>query len=193
MNNQQKSSAVGADAKRVVRLSKFLSLVLRHEPHAIGITLDREGWVGVDELLAKAAAKGTAMTRAELDHVVTTNEKKRFTFSSDGARIRAAQGHSVSVELGLTPKVPPALLFHGTAEKSLAAIMAEGLQPRARRHVHLSGDEATAVAVGKRHGKPVVLSVAAGTMHGDGTQFWQADNGVWLTDAVPPRYLTRVG
>jgi putative RNA 2'-phosphotransferase len=111
--------------------------------------------------------------------------------SPDGARIRAAQGHSVPVDLGLAPAEPPARLYHGTAEGSVAAILSEGLRPMARQQVHLSADPETAVRVGRRHGRPVVLTVEAGAMHRDGLSVWQADNGVWLADAVPARYLVR--
>ena len=173
----------------LVRLSKFLSLVLRHEPERIGVTLDANGWVAVDELLAAAARAGNPITRERLDEVVATNDKKRFAFSPDGSLIRASQGHSVEVDLGLTPAVPPELLFHGTATRFIDSIRAEGLRSQSRQHVHLSPDEETAVKVGQRHGKPVVLFVKAGAMHRDGHVFYRSENGVWLTAAVPPGYL----
>ncbi|MFO1078475.1 MAG: RNA 2'-phosphotransferase [Planctomycetota bacterium] len=172
-----------------VSLSKFLSYVLRHRPGSIGVTLDEHGWVAVDELLARAAAVGRILDRATLGAIVAADDKQRFTLSEDGNRIRAAQGHSIDVELGLEPVVPPETLYHGTATRFLDAIRAEGLRPGGRRHVHLSADEATAVAVGKRHGKPVVLRVAAGEMHRQGHVFHRADNGVWLTRVVPPVFL----
>lgn len=174
---------------KLVRLSKFLSLVLRHDPGTIGITLDPNGWVAVDELLSAAARAGKQITREQLDEVVATNDKKRFAFSSDGTRIRASQGHSVEVDLGLAPVEPPESLFHGTATRSVEAIRAEGLVRQSRQHVHLSPDEETAIRVGQRHGKPVVLIVRAGQMHRDGHAFYRSDNGVWLTDSVPPEYL----
>lgn len=173
----------------LVRLSKFLSLVLRHEPERLGLSLDAQGWVGVDEFLAAAARAGMSISREELEKVVATNDKKRFAFSPDGSRIRASQGHSVEVELGLPPAVPPDRLFHGTATRFVASIQAEGLRPQSRQHVHLSPDEETAVKVGQRHGKPAVLIVRAGAMHRDGHVFYLSDNGVWLTTAVPPAYL----
>ncbi|GLH78425.1 hypothetical protein SSBR45G_33340 [Bradyrhizobium sp. SSBR45G] len=148
-----------------VRLSKFLSLVLRHQPETIGLVLDAQGWAVIDELIARAAAAGTAFSRADLEQVVATSDKKRFTVSEDGLRIRAAQGHSVTVELGLAPREPPAVLYHGTATRFVEAIMAQGLTPQSRQQVHLSLDEATAVNVGRRHGKPVVLRVDAAAMH----------------------------
>ncbi|MGJ4952909.1 RNA 2'-phosphotransferase [Bradyrhizobium sp. HKCCYLS20291] len=177
-------------APDAVRLSKFLSLVLRHQPDKIGLTLDAQGWTAIDALIARAAAAGTAFNRADLEHVVATSDKKRFTISEDGTRIRAAQGHSVGVELGLTPCEPPAVLFHGTATRFVAAIMAEGLKPQSRQQVHLSSDETTAVSVGQRHGKPIVLRVDAAAMHRAGLRFYLADNGVWLTDLVPPEFLS---
>ncbi|WP_315772582.1 MULTISPECIES: RNA 2'-phosphotransferase [unclassified Bradyrhizobium] len=173
-----------------VRLSKFLSLVLRHQPDAIGLVLDAQGWAIIDDLIARAAAAGTVLSRADLEQVVATSDKKRFTVSQDGQRIRAAQGHSVAVELGLTPREPPAVLYHGTATRFVEAIMAEGLRPQSRQQVHLSLDEATAVNVGRRHGEPIVLRVDAAAMHRDRLKFFVADNGVWLTDHVPPEYLS---
>lgn len=174
------------DAKR---LSKFLSLVLRHEPAAAGVTLDAEGWIDIDTLLKGATQKGMTFTRSDLDHVVATSEKKRFTVSADGASIRAAQGHSVKVDLSLVPECPPELLYHGTAERNVASIVVEGLRPGSRQYVHLSSDEATARAVGARHGRPVVFRVDAAQAHADGHHFYRAENGVWLTDPLAARYL----
>lgn len=171
--------------------SKFLSLILRHEPQAIGIVLDAGGWVAADELITKARLAGTEIDDEGLRTVVAESDKKRFTLSQDGRRIRAAQGHSMPVDLGLVPTAPPETLFHGTAVTSLDAILREGLRPQSRQKVHLSADTLTAVKVGQRHGKPVILTVAAGRMQADGLVFWQADNGVWLTDAVPPAYLSQ--
>lgn len=170
-------------------ISKFLSYVLRHAPQSIGLTLDANGWADVDELLARAPAGGYTFDRATLQEVVATSDKKRFTLSDDGARIRAAQGHSVAVELAIAPMIPPAMLFHGTATGNVAAILAEGLKPGRRQKVHLSLDEETASKVGQRHGKPVVLRVDAAGMHAHGLTFWRAENGVWLTDHVPPQFL----
>jgi putative RNA 2'-phosphotransferase len=173
--------------------STFLSYVLRHAPDSIGLTLDPQGWVDIDELLARARAAGQALDRATLDDVVATSVKKRFTISTDGTRIRAAQGHSVPVELGIDPATPPPVLFHGTAVGNIASIRRHGLQPGRRQKVHLSLDEATAVRGGQRHGKPVVLRVDAAGMHARGHRFWRADNGVWLTDHVPPEFLADRG
>lgn len=173
-----------------VKDSKFLSLVLRHQPEKIGLVLDPHGWVEVDALLTQLAAHHHPLSREQLFEIVATNDKKRFTLSDDRRRIRAAQGHSVQIDLSLKPQIPPAQLFHGTAEKSLDAILRQGLSPRSRQQVHLSADQATAIKVGQRHGTPVVLVVDSGAMHGAGHQFYQAENGVWLTDHVPPEFLT---
>jgi putative RNA 2'-phosphotransferase len=169
--------------------SRFLSRILRHEPETIGLELDPQGWASVDELLRRMKRAGHPMTRAMLVEIVETNDKQRFTLSQDGGRIRAAQGHSIAVDLGLDPLVPPEFLYHGTARASLDAIFREGLQPGRRRQVHLSSDRATAERVGRRHGKPTVLRVEAGRMHADGQIFYRADNGVWLVDHVPSGYL----
>lgn len=176
-------------SKRIVEISKFLSLVLRHQPETIGITLDAEGWALVDELLEAAGRRGKSITRQQLEEVVATNDKKRFSLSPDGRRIRANQGHSIEVDLNLAPVEPPELLYHGTVERFLDSIRAQGLLRGNRRHVHLSGDEETASRVGQRRGRPIVLVVEAGRMHRDGHCFYRSANGVWLTDAVPPQYL----
>jgi putative RNA 2'-phosphotransferase len=173
----------------LVSVSKFLSLVLRHQPETIGLTLDDNGWADVDELIRLANARGRRLTRQLIDRVVAENDKKRFAFSDDGARIRASQGHSVEVELDLPPAEPPVVLYHGTATRFLDSIRAIGLRPGTRQHVHLSRDEATAVNVGQRHGRPVVLTVRAGDMHAAGYKFFVSANGVWLTDRVPVEFV----
>lgn len=175
-----------------VRLSKFLSFVLRHKPDEIGLALDAEGWADVGELIAKADAAGTKFGRDDLLHVVATSDKKRFSVSPDGQRIRAAQGHSVSIELGLPPLEPPPVLFHGTATRFVEAIQSEGLRPQARQQVHLSADETTAERVGQRHGKPYIFKIDTAAMYAQGFKFYRADNGVWLTDVVPPEFLVPV-
>ena len=174
----------------LVQLSKFLSYVLRHKPEAIGLSLDEQGWVEIEELIRKCNAAGTRFSRDDLLQVVATSDKKRFSISPDGLRIRAAQGHSVAVELGLSPRQPPAVLYHGTATRFVESIVAEGLKPLTRQQVHLSLDEETARRVGQRHGKPIVLKIDAGRMHAAGFDFYVADNGVWLTDRVPPEFLS---
>ena len=173
-----------------VSTSKFLSYVLRHAPESIGLTLDAQGWADIDDLLAKASAAGTQLDEATLRAIVAESDKRRFTLSEDGSRIRAAQGHSVTVDLGKPAIEPPAQLFHGTATRFLDAILREGLRPGSRQQVHLSADRETAYAVGQRHGKSAILIVDAVRMFADGHSFYQADNGVWLTDAVQVTYLT---
>jgi putative RNA 2'-phosphotransferase len=177
------------DEKRTVKASKFLSLVLRHAPERVGLALDEGGWADVDALLAACAAHGRRLSRAELDHVVATNNKRRFAYSDDGRRIRASQGHTVPVDLGLAPAVPPDVLFHGTAAGTLPLILRDGLLPMARQDVHLSADRETAVRVGSRHGRPVVLAADAAGLAAAGHVFRRSDNGVWLSGPVPARWL----
>lgn len=173
-----------------VKTSKFLSLVLRHEPSKIGLTLDAAGWVAVDELLAACATHGINLDREMLETVVRQNDKQRFSFSEEGTRIRANQGHSVEIELGYAPATPPELLYHGTATHFLASIRQQGLLKGARHHVHLSADVETATRVGQRHGQPVVLTVRAAAMTEVGFTFYLSANGVWLTEHVPASYLS---
>lgn len=171
------------------RISKFLSFVLRHKPEAAGITLSPEGWIDIDLLIKGCCSNGQPITREILEEIVTTNPKKRFSFSEDGQRIRANQGHSVDVNLGYKPAMPPELLYHGTVERFLQAIKTGGLRRMKRHHVHLSPDIATARNVGGRRGKPVILVIRAGEMHHDGYIFSISANGVWLTDHVPAQYI----
>ncbi|QHS61090.1 RNA 2'-phosphotransferase [Chitinophaga agri] len=170
-------------------ISKFLSLVLRHQPETIGITLDPNGWTDVQELLAKMNTRHYRITREQLQEVVDTNDKKRFAFNDDGTQIRASQGHSVEVSLGLPPATPPEYLYHGTVAKFLLSIRKDGLQKMSRQHLHLSRDRETAVNVGSRRGAPVILTIHTGQMHRDGFVFYLSDNGVWLTDSVPASYI----
>ncbi len=165
--------------------SKFLSLILRHDPGRIGITLDQAGWVEVDRLLAGLARAGEPMSREELEAIVMESDKQRFSISEDGLRIRANQGHSVPVELGYAPLAPPARLYHGTVARFVPAIRAEGLRKGARHDVHLTEAPSTASTVGQRRGRPVILTVRAGEMAGKGHLFFLSANGVWLTDHVP--------
>jgi putative RNA 2'-phosphotransferase len=171
----------------VVRRSKRLSYVLRHAPGSVGLTLDTAGWVPVDDLLA-----ALGWSRAALDEVVAGNDKARFALDGTGTRIRASQGHSVAVDLGYQPAVPPDELFHGTVERFLPAIREQGLRPGNRHAVHLSPDVGTARRVGGRRGRPVVLRVDAAAMAREGAVFTRSANGVWLVDAVPPRHLSQV-
>ena len=175
--------------KRHVRVSKFLSLVLRHRPEKIGIELDEAGWTDVETLVEKASSHGMTFGLEELRTVVAENDKKRFALSDDGRRIRASQGHSVDVELEYEPREPPEILYHGTVERFLPSIREQGLIRGGRHHVHLSLDRVTATKVGQRRGRPVVIEVLAGEMHTRGLVFYVSANGVWLTDAVPPEFL----
>ncbi len=179
------------DDRRLVKTSKYLSRHLRHDPGRLGLSLEPGGWVAVDDLLRACAARGFALSRDELVEVVERNDKRRFAFDATGERIRASQGHSVEVDLGLEALAPPPVLFHGTSATRVDGILAEGLRRMSRHHVHLSADAATARRVGARHGRPVVLEVDAAAMHDDGLAFVRSDNGVWLTGEVPPRYLRR--
>ncbi|GAB2733743.1 RNA 2'-phosphotransferase [Streptomyces bullii] len=176
------------DERRTVKVSKYLSKHLRHQPERIGLTLDESGWVEIDVLMAAAVAHGFPFTREELNRVVATNDKRRFAV--EGSRIRASQGHSIEVDLGLPPAPPPPpYLYHGTVARFLDAIRTEGLRPMNRHDVHLSADRETATRVGARRGRAVVLTVDASAMHRDGHVFHVSANGVWLTRAVPARYL----
>jgi len=176
--------------KETIKLSKFLSLVLRHQPEIIGISLDEQGWVDVNELRKKSAAYGKVFTMEMLEYIVDTNSKKRFAFSEDKRKIRASQGHSVDVDLGYEPQTPPEILYHGTATHFVESILKSGLNKRKRTHVHLSADRETAIKVGQRHGKPVIFEVAAQKMQAAGHEFYLSENGVWLTDVVPAAFLT---
>ncbi|HEY1817127.1 MAG TPA: RNA 2'-phosphotransferase [Kofleriaceae bacterium] len=169
--------------------SKLISLILRHEPTKFGVALDRAGWTTVESLLAALAAHGQAITRTELDKIVVTSDKQRFALSPDGTRIRANQGHSVDVELELAPATPPAVLYHGTVDRFVAAIRAQGLVKGERHHVHLSADVTTATQVGARRGRPVVLTIDAARMVAAGHAFFRSQNGVWLVEHVPAEYL----
>lgn len=177
------------DEKSLVKRSKYLARHLRHQPEALGLTLDPGGWVAVDALLAAMRRHGIELSRAQLDEIVARNNKQRFSFDETGTRIRANQGHSIPVDLQLAPATPPDALYHGTSKATIGPILREGLQKMRRQHVHLSRDKATAIKVGSRHGAPIVLLVDAAAMARDGYQFFLSDNGVWLTDHVPPQYL----
>lgn len=175
--------------KETRRVSKFLSLVLRHQPELIKLNMDANGWVEVEELINKVNTKGFRLDREKLDFVVATNNKKRFAFSDDGDYIRASQGHSLEVDLGLKPVVPPTHLYHGTALSNIASIRKGGLVKRSRQHVHLSAEIKTAMNVGGRHGKPHLLILPAREMQEKGFEFFLSKNGVWLTDHVPAEWI----
>jgi len=170
-------------------ISKFLSLILRHKPETIGITLDENGWTSVSDLIEKMNQNGNHIDLPTLKKIVETNDKKRFAFNADKTKIRANQGHSIEVDLNYKAQIPPSILYHGTADSKLESIQKTGLQKMERHHVHLSVDKLVAINVGSRYGTPVVLEIDAETMHNDGHEFFVAENGVWLTDNIPTKYI----
>jgi len=175
--------------KQKKTISKFLSLILRHRPETIGLRLDSNGWADVEELISKSEGHNQPFSKADLEEIVSTNDKQRFIFNESNTKIRANQGHSIEVELNLQSQVPPELLYHGTVEKFLVSIKTEGLQKMSRQHVHLSKDIETAKKVGTRRGEPIILNVSSAAMFKDGYIFYLSENGVWLTDNVPPVYI----
>jgi putative RNA 2'-phosphotransferase len=177
------------EPQRLVQISKTLSKTLRHKPERLGLKLSVSGWVSVQDLLQALERKGFVLSHSELEQVVLQNDKQRFSFDASKQNIRANQGHSIAVDLGLTPLEPPAVLYHGTTHGNLPSILETGLTRMRRHHVHLSPDTQTALKVGSRHGKPVILEVAALEMHQTGLVFFCSENGVWLTDSVPPAFL----
>ncbi len=172
-------------------LSRLLAYVLRHRPDAAGLTLDDAGWVGVDELVAGLRRTGRQVSADDVRAVAAADAKGRYEVAA--GRIRAAQGHSVPVDLGLARVAPPDVLYHGTVERNLTSILADGLRPGSRQFVHLSADVTAARAVGRRRGQPVVLVVDAAGAHAAGHVFRRASNGVWLTGALPARFVRRLG
>lgn len=177
--------------KEHIRISKFLSLVLRHKPQKIGIQLDNEGWADIEELIEKSRREGIKLDRDTLSEVVATNDKKRYSFNEDETKIRANQGHSIEVDLGLEPVTPPPVLYHGTAVRFWDSIQKKGLIKGGRQFVHLSEDMETAVKVGIRHGKPLILIIDSKKMSEQGITFFLSKNGVWLTEFVHIQYITR--
>jgi len=173
------------------KISKFLSFVLRHNPASIGIVLDVNGWVKINNLIECAAKDGKIIKKEELDEVVKTNDKKRFSYSEDGTKIRANQGHSVSIDLNLSSTTPPTILYHGTVEKFIRPIKTYGLVKGNRQYVHLSADIDTAKQVGSRRGKPIVLTIRALEMFKNNYKFFRSVNGIWLVDNVPIQYIQR--
>ncbi len=175
--------------KTSTRISKFLSLVLRHAPEKIGLELDSAGWTDVADLLVKMNSDRRSIDFEILEYIVDSNKKKRFAFNSDKTQIRANQGHSIEIEHGFKAITPPEILYHGTGEKSIVSIFKTGIEKRERHHVHLSADRETAFKVGQRHGKPVILEVLALAMEQNGHTFYSSENKVWLTDFVPVEYI----
>lgn len=177
--------------KQLKHISKFMSLVLRHKPDEIGLEIDDQGWVKVDELIIKMNQNGLRVDKDIINTVVETNDKKRFAFNTDKSLIRASQGHSIEVDLDLPVAVPPNILYHGTTSRFLDSILRTGLQKQNRKHVHLSVTIETAQAVGSRHGKPVILTINAKAMHEAGFKFYLSENKVWLTETVPVEYISK--
>ncbi len=177
------------DKRRQIKISKFLSYVLRHHPESIGIKLDSGGWTDVEKLIRQVNRKSIQITLDEIRTAVKENDKQRFSFSEDELKIRANYGHSIEVDLGYSPMEPPGVLYHGTAEKNLKAIRNNGLNKGNRQYVHLSPDLDTAISVGQRHGKLIVLKVQSGQMYLDGHEFFLSKSGIWLTEYVPTEYL----
>ncbi len=171
-----------------VKLSKYISYILRHNPEAAGVTLDEHGWAVVDELI-DGVSKTHPITKDVLEEIVRTDVKQRYSISSDGTRIRANHGHSVKVDPEPQEMEPPEFLYHGTAEKSVGSILEKGILPMGRIYVHISRDVETAAEVGRRHGKPVVFRIRSGAMYRDGRPFFRSTNGLWLVKEVPPHYL----
>jgi putative RNA 2'-phosphotransferase len=177
------------DEKRKKKISKFLSLILRHQPEVVGLSLEENGWVSVEKLIKACADYGKSFNLAELREVVETNDKKRFAFDETGKKIRASQGHSLEVEIEFEKQTPPAILYHGTAEKNVGVIFAEGLKKMSRHHVHLSPETDTANKVGMRYGKPIIFEIDTIAMLAEGFEFFVSANGVWLVESVPPQFL----
>ena len=178
-----------SNEREIIRISKFLSLVLRHKPDQIGLELDSNGWADINILIKKCNELNIPLTLDILKHIVETNSKKRFAFNDQSDKIRANQGHSIEVELELKPIEPPIALYHGTAERFVSSILETGLIKQQRQHVHLSSTFETALAVGRRHGRPFVFKILAQQMFSDKYEFFLSDNGVWLTENVPTKYL----
>lgn len=174
------------------RTGKFISLILRHEPQKIGLSLDENGWASVEELISRCACHRVYFSKEELQEIVETNDKKRYSYNEDQTQIRANQGHSITVNLDLPSVKPPEYLYHGTADRFMASISREGIRNMNRHHVHLSKEKNTAAQVGSRHGRTVVLIIFSGQMFRDGIEFYVSDNGVWLTDYVDPKYISNI-
>ena len=178
------------NGKRMKNTSKFISMILRHKPEVIGITLDEHGWADVQELISGVnSSGGHSLDMEMLEEIVRTDEKQRYSFNEDRTLIRANQGHSIPVDVELEEKLPPDVLFHGTGEKYVLSINQQGLIPKSRLYVHISSDIETARKVGSRHGRPVVYRIDCRKMTEDGFRFFLSVNGVWLTKSVPPEYL----
>ena len=176
-------------SERLVKLGRFISLILRHSPETIGIKLDENGWGDVEELITLMNKNRRKIDIDTLKEIVETNNKKRYEFSDNFKKIRACQGHSINVDVELEQAVPPEFLYHGTAVKNIESIKKDGIKKASRQHVHLSSDYNTAYNVGKRHGKPYIIKVLSGKMGEDGKKFYISKNEVWLSDDIETEYL----
>lgn len=176
--------------RRLIKLSKFLSYILRHHPEDIGLQPDDTGWVAVDDLITATRRHGRSVSREEIRQLLRESEKSRFALSDDEQYIRATYGHSIQVDPGYRPEQPPDLLFHGTARRFVDSIRRQGLTARQRQFVHLSAHRTDAEAVGRRHGSPVILTIRTGEMYRDGFVFYQSDAGLWLTNRIPVSYIS---
>lgn len=183
---------ISMDKKQEVKLSKFLSLLLRHNPDAIGLKLDQNGWADVNELIGKSAVKGRKFNLDNLKQVVKNCNKQRYTFNDDYTKIRANQGHSINVDLEFEAQEPPPILYHGTAKHNLNSILKNGIERRNRQYVHLSMDVETATKVGLRHGEVVILKIDTAKMNANGNLFYLSKNNVWLTDFIKPEYISEM-
>ena len=178
------------NTKDIKHKSKFLSLVLRHKPEVIDLTLDENGWADIKELITKASAKDVILSQEIIKVVIETNDKQRFTYNDVKSKIRANQGHSIKIDIDLESVEPPSLLYHGTAKRNIDSILEKGIDKRNRQHVHLSNEIETTKNVGSRHGKPIILIIDASQMHRDGIKFYLSKNKVWLTEFVDDKYIT---
>lgn len=174
--------------KNEQKIGRFLSLVLRHDPTSIGLSLDSEGWAKIDDLLTCLKLKGKKLTREGLQAIVEASQQ-RFSLSEDGESVRASQGHSINIDIKLTPQSPPEVLYHSTCARFMDSIESKGLSKMSRQHVQLCGDIRSAHEIGRKHRKPIILEVASRLMESHGFKFFRSEDGVWLTEAVPPDYL----
>lgn len=177
-------------SKKLEKISKFLSLVLRHKPEEIGIALDKNGWANIHQLILLSNQAGVALDEATILEVVSRSDKQRFAISDNGVNIRANQGHSISVDLEFISLIPPEFLLHGTAIRFLDSILTKGLSRMNRQHVHLTENPDSAMVVGARYGQPVLLRIDSNGMSNEGHIFYKSENGVWLVDAVPPEFIS---
>lgn len=177
-------------SKKNDRLSVFLSLVLRHKPEVIGLALDNQGYLKLDDLIDGINKSGREVELQTILDIVNSDDKKRYSLSEDNSKIRASQGHSIPVDLSLANGIPSGQLFHGTAERFKESIETTGLVKAGREYVHLSENIETAISVGSRRGKPVVFLVDHKKMLEDGHELWISENNVWLSENIPTKYLS---